>query len=235
MKNQYFGDVNDYRKYGLLRMLSGGGEISTGVGWMLTPSDGRADGAFVRYLEQPGRWRVFDRDLYDFLVRHVLERGERDVRLIERSELLPATLFHTSLLADAPTERRRYFREMLERFRGIDLIFFDPDNGFEVKSKPYGRKGSSKFLYWREVYDAYSAGHSLLVYQHFAREQRDVFVKRIADKLQSLTNAAAIYSFHTPHVVFLLAARPEHDVTFQRQASKTAHAWTGQINVHHHV
>jgi hypothetical protein len=151
MKNQYFEDVNDYRKYGLLRILSGGGEVSTGVCWMLTPSDGRGYGAFVRYLDQPRRWRTFDRDLYDFLVRHVLERGERNVRLIERSELLPATHFHTSLLGDSPTDRRRYFREMLERFRGADLIFFDPDNGFEVKSKPYGRKESSKFLYWREV------------------------------------------------------------------------------------
>jgi hypothetical protein len=28
MKNQYFGDVNDYRKYGLLRLLTGpGGNI----------------------------------------------------------------------------------------------------------------------------------------------------------------------------------------------------------------
>src|SRR5215210_3136573 len=234
MKNQYFGDVNDYRKYGLLRILSGGGEVSTGVCWMLTPSDGRGDGAFVRYLEQPHRWRGFDQDLYDFLVRHVREGGERDVRLIERSELLPATLFHTSLLDDSPIGRGKYFREMLERFRGVDLIFFDPDNGFEVKSKPYGRKEYSKFLYWREVYDSYSAGHSLLVYQHFARERRDAFIERIANKLLSLTNATAIYSFRTPHVVFFLAARPEHEETFHRQAAKTALTWEGQISVQRH-
>ncbi len=235
MKNQYFGDVNDYRKYGLLRILSGGGEVSTGVCWMLTPSDGRGDGAFVRYLEQPRRWREFDYGLYDFLVRHVREGGERDVRLIERSELLPSTLFHTSLLGDSSIERRGYFREMLERFREVDLIFFDPDNGFEVKSKPYGRKESSKFLYWREVYDAYSAGHSLLVYQHFAREQRDAFVERKADKLLSLTNATAIYSFRTPHVVFFLAVRPEHEDTFHRQADRITRAWEGEISVQRHV
>jgi hypothetical protein len=227
MKNQYFGDVNDYRKYGLLRILSGGGELSTGVRWMLTPSDGRGDGAFVRYLEQPRRWRAFDQDLYDFLVHCVHEGNERDVRLIERSELLPASLFHSCLLDDSPIERRRYFQEMLERFRGVDLIFFDPDNGFEVKSKPYGRKESSKFLYWREVYDAYYAGHSLLVYQHFARERRDTFVERIANELLSCTNVAAIYSFRTPHVVFFLAARPEHEEMFHRQAARIALVWQG--------
>jgi hypothetical protein len=35
VKNQYFGDVNDYRKYGLLRVLTNGGEIKTFVCWML--------------------------------------------------------------------------------------------------------------------------------------------------------------------------------------------------------
>ncbi|CAA9432540.1 MAG: hypothetical protein AVDCRST_MAG37-733 [uncultured Rubrobacteraceae bacterium] len=51
MKNQYFGDVSDYRKYGLLRVLSSEGEISTGVCWMLTPSDGRTDGRKLEYLD----------------------------------------------------------------------------------------------------------------------------------------------------------------------------------------
>jgi len=39
MKNQYFGDINDYRKYGLLRLLTDGGDIRTAVCWMLTPGD----------------------------------------------------------------------------------------------------------------------------------------------------------------------------------------------------
>jgi hypothetical protein len=40
MKNQYFGDINDYRKYGLLRILSDEGSMRTGVCWMLTRDDG---------------------------------------------------------------------------------------------------------------------------------------------------------------------------------------------------
>jgi len=32
MKNQYFGDVQDYRKYGLLRQLTAMGQMSLGVG-----------------------------------------------------------------------------------------------------------------------------------------------------------------------------------------------------------
>jgi hypothetical protein len=46
MKNQYFGDINDYRKYGLLRAF-----LSTGIGGllvarMLTPDDGGQGGRF---------------------------------------------------------------------------------------------------------------------------------------------------------------------------------------------
>ena len=39
MKNQYFGDINDYRKYGLLRVLCNRGEIETAVCWMLATDD----------------------------------------------------------------------------------------------------------------------------------------------------------------------------------------------------
>lgn len=164
MKNQYFGDVNDYRKYGLLRILSGMGEIHTGVCWMLTASDGRSDGQKLRYLEQPNVWRQLDPNLFDHLHRCIIVDGERDVCCIENSEVLPRTSFYARLLEDRADARQRYFAEMLEHFRDFDLIFFDPDNGFEVPSKPLGRRNSNKHLYWREFAETYGAGHSVLVY-----------------------------------------------------------------------
>jgi hypothetical protein len=44
MKNQYFGDENDYKKYGLLRMLAGEVKMKTAVCWMLTPDVEVGDG-----------------------------------------------------------------------------------------------------------------------------------------------------------------------------------------------
>ena len=55
MKNQYFGDINDYRKYGLLRTLQSTGSGRLLVAWMLTPDDGSRDGGFRSYL-LPQRW-----------------------------------------------------------------------------------------------------------------------------------------------------------------------------------
>ena len=37
MKDQYFGDINDYRKYGILRALQSKGQRTLLVAWMLTP------------------------------------------------------------------------------------------------------------------------------------------------------------------------------------------------------
>jgi hypothetical protein len=37
MKVQYFGDVNDYRKFALLRLLASKGGFKIGVCWMLIP------------------------------------------------------------------------------------------------------------------------------------------------------------------------------------------------------
>ena len=235
MKNQYFGDINDYRKYGLLRILSGGGEISVGVCWMLTPSDGLAHGQFVTYLEQPRRWRGFDPELFDFLYNCLRVVGERDVRLIENAGVLPATTYYTPTLTDAPGERISYFRGMLEHFRGVKLVFFDPDNGFEVRSVPLGRRGSSKYLYWRELAETYSAGHSALVYQHFTRERREAFIDRVAESIRSHTNdEVTIYSFRTPHVVFFLASRPEHAGQLARRAREVPPVWNDQIYVSQH-
>ncbi len=47
MKNQYFGDINDYRKYGLLRSVLAASRMSLFVAWMLTEDDGSSDGGRI--------------------------------------------------------------------------------------------------------------------------------------------------------------------------------------------
>lgn len=234
MKNQYVGDINDYRKYGLLRVLSGDGEISSGVCWMLTPSDGRTDGQFLRYLDQPARWRSYDPDLFDHLYRCVRVNNQRDVRLVEASGVLSNTRFFSRMLGDDVRGRRDYFSGMLERFRGIDLVFFDPDNGFEVPSKPMGRKDSGKYLSWRELSTVYSSGHSVLIYQHFVRENRENFIERIVARIRAETNAAAIYSFRTSNVVFFLGSQAQHADHFSRQVERIPSIWGQQILISQH-
>jgi hypothetical protein len=39
LKDQYFGDVNDFQKYALLRRIARPASLKLGVCWMLTESD----------------------------------------------------------------------------------------------------------------------------------------------------------------------------------------------------
>ena len=57
MKVQYLGDVNDYCKFALLRLLARTGSFKIGVCWMLTESDQVLRGANRKYLQEIGDWR----------------------------------------------------------------------------------------------------------------------------------------------------------------------------------
>jgi hypothetical protein len=73
---------------------------------------------------------------------------------------------------------------MLDPARGADLAFLEPDNGIEVPSKSVGRKGSSKYVTWREIRPLWRMDCSILIYQHFRREQCTAFRERMASELR---------------------------------------------------
>jgi hypothetical protein len=229
MKNQYFGDINDYRKYGLLRSLTNYGEIKTAVCWMLTPDDGRGDGGRIGYLFQPAKWHELDPVLFDHLEEIVLRRGLRSVAEIENSDILPSCVFLSDVVPDDEEGRRAYFQRLTDLARGCDLIFFDPDNGIEVKSKPYGGKDSSKYLYWREIQDSWNGGRSLLIYQHFPRVERASFIEDKARQLMDCTSAPEVISFRTSHVVFFLLPERDRLDCFRERSQQVARRWDGQI------
>ena len=108
MKNQYFGDIHDYIKYGLLRQLSCHGKLSTAVCWMLTQNNARQDGRSIAYLREPESWRRFDPPLFDCLRSAVLDHELRNVEIVEKSGLLTNSLFYSTLLSDCSADRDNY-------------------------------------------------------------------------------------------------------------------------------
>lgn len=225
MKDQYFGDVNDFRKYGLLRALVLPDRLRLGVCWMLTEPDGKTDGNFLAYLSKPKTYRHSDPELFDWLKYRIDVARDRRTACIEKSDLLGSASFQPSILTDGGSERSKYFSECATRFAGRDLIFFDPDNGLEVRSALRGCKDSRKYLYWDEVCNAFKAGSSVLIYQHFIREKRAGFIARMTDEMQRRTNAATAFSFRTPHVLFLLGSQERHAATFRRRLAVIQSVW----------
>jgi hypothetical protein len=208
VKEQYVGDVNDYRKYALLRLL-GRSDLRLGVCWMLTPNDGRSDGNKLGYLDQPKQDR-HDPELFVLLRRVRNEPDARRLILIEGSEILPRTVFVNTIVPETLFERQLWFKQASAALAESDLIFFDPDNGIEVGSVAKGRRNSSKYVYRDELAATYRAGHSLLVYQHFQRKERESFVQAVADDLRRVAADAEIWAIRTSHVVFMLTIQPRH-------------------------
>ncbi len=225
MKDQYFGDVNDFRKYGLLRNLVVPMQLKLGVCWMLTPDDGRSDGKFLSYLEHPHRFQHFDPPLFQWLKSVVVHENDRRVFRIETSEFFPDAIFQSTYLIDSGLERSKYFAECSKKFQKCDLIFFDPDNGVEIASVRKGGRNSAKFVFWDELYAAYSLGASILVYQHFPRLERTQFIAELALQLGQKLGARSVFTFRTPHVVFLLAAQERHVTGFRRELGTIEKVW----------
>jgi len=229
MKNQYFGDINDYRKYGLLRSILNTTNVRMLVAWMLTPDDGSTDGRFISYLENPARWADFDPTLFHELKALLRVAGERRVSLIEDTELLRGANYFGTRVPEPARERRAWFSSLLEKSRNSNFVFLDPDNGIEVKSKPYGRKNSSKYLYWHEIKSLWSDGKSLLIYQHFVRKKRIEFIQTNLEALRRAAPDSLVQAFVTPHVVFLMALQPEHHDLRDLIMRSVGERWLGEI------
>ena len=229
MKHQYFGDINDYRKYGLLRAIIDSTELRIFVAWMLTPDDGSRDGKFIDYLHDRNTWRRFDPPLFDVLKEAMHSDIPRHVRLIEKSNIIARSTYESSTVPDGAIERRQWFEELLEKATDSDLVFLDPDNSFEVKSRPYGRKASSKYVYWREVESLWQRGKSLLIYQHFIRKKKPAYTQRMLNDLQHSTPDSFVETFSTSNVLFLLALQPEHQCFHRPVVKLVRERWSGQI------
>jgi len=196
MKDQYFGDVNDYRKYGLLRLLQSNSESRLLVSWMLTPDDGGYDGGLRAYLGDPEKWQRYDHQLFARL-SSLLRSSLPSVSRIERVRILPRASYYSKLVPDGRRERVTWFSELLAKAQDADLIFLDPDNGIEVKSMPIGRRNSSKYVAWSEIRDLWHLDCSILVYQHFPRKPHGPFALGLAHELQVRTDGPCQLVFAT--------------------------------------
>jgi hypothetical protein len=229
MKNQYVGDINDYRKYGLLRAILEATDLRLLVGWMLTSNDGSADGKRTDYLDDPDRWARYDRPLFDGLKTRLSNAPERSVTLIERSGLLPEASYYAAVVPSKAAERTVWFESLRAAADRHDLVFLDPDIGIEVKSKAFGRKDSPQYLYWHEIETLWADGRSLLIYQHFPRVTRPAFVQRMMDALQEHTPSGSVEAFSTTYVVFLMALQTPHQRYHAEIVDLTRARWGSEI------
>ena len=234
MNNRFFGNADDYHKYGILRLLADGGRHCLAICWMLTPDDDGPVGKDTGYLQQTAEWRRHDPVLYDRLKDLVEVRGIRAVHAAETAGLVPGARFYSDTIPHEHEARERYWDGLAEVAKGCDMVFFDPDVGIAPKSAPYGRKASSRYIYCREVRTWFSAAYSLLVYQHFARQERSQFIADKVRKLQECIGARRVLTLQTANVVFLLAPQEKHLAWLATRVSDIERRWGDRIKFAYH-
>lgn len=234
MKDQYVGDINDYRKYALLRVLASGGQNKIGVCWMLTPPDGRADGNKRGYLGEPAKHRHFDPELFDTLLAADAPEGSRRLQAIEESGAVPEAVYFNDPLPTGEGERDRFMARCGEALAECDLVFFDPDNGLEVKSVQRWSPDAKRYLYLRELAAYYTTGRSILIYQHFPRIERDAFIASTIERLHDIAPDSVVRPFRTPHVAFLLVLHPSAPPSLVAAADRAATGWQRREFIYEH-
>lgn len=110
MKNQYFGDIYDFRKYGLLNVIVKVTGQRIGVCWMLTEDDGSRDGQKRNYLSKHHEFEKYNPALFKKLGR-VQSAADCKVRNAEKWNLIPEAGYLTDVL-HVNTNRTDYHRNV---------------------------------------------------------------------------------------------------------------------------
>ena len=233
MKNQYEGDINDYLKYSLIAALARASpDTSVLVCWMLTEDDGGRDGNLRSYLDKPGRFRAFDSTIFDGL-KHLVANGLRHVEQIESAQLVAGARYFSTPLVDDRGARDAYFDAFWKMASQHRLLFFDPDNGLEVRSKPKGRKNSAKYLYWDELALALDEGRSVVIYQHFPRVKRKSYLDAQLTLIEECsTSGHNTFAVCNSKVAFLVASASNETDRLRAAAQVVARRSDGLLKLY---
>ncbi|MEI6579689.1 MAG: hypothetical protein WCN92_09545 [Eubacteriales bacterium] len=182
MQDRYAGDVGDFGKLGMIRQIANTG-LKVGINWFLAykpdehdKEDGKHIGYFINSLFQG-----CDDELLNKLKQIVEEN--RSVAAIERSNFVPGARHYSAILkpgSDKTFSRDIWFRNSLDALADSDIIFCDPDNGLLVKSVSPVSSKSDKYVMENELVTYYTAGKSVVFYNHRCREKEEVYLRRFA-------------------------------------------------------
>jgi hypothetical protein len=236
VQNRYVGDIGDYVKLGILRMLMPGYRL--GVAWWLHPDDAYNDhGRQIGYLSHPEKWRHFDPPLFDAL-QQIVTSGRRDVRSLETANLLPGAIFASTSIPDGPILKRRqvrrqWFTTVQRTLNNADLVFVDPDNGLESEGYRHGSAKAGKSILLTEIQGLARRGRCVIVYHHQTRRKGGHLgeIEHWADRLRDcgFSTVDALRARPYSPRLFLMLDAPE-DV--RQRAEQIVANWQGRITWH---
>lgn len=226
--------------------------LTLGVVWYLVPDENHnSDGKYIHYLNPSAhnqeRYRDCDPILYD-AVRELVHSNRRSVRSIQDSHILPlGTQFHDAVLTfnradgqglialdERVARKNSWLSDALRLTAGCDLVFVDPDNGFEVKVGPYQRCGP-KYVFFDELLPYLEREQSLIVYHHIGRQgsasnQIQERLSQIRSKLGS-DALALLYHRGSARAFFVVPAPQHRDNLIYKINQLTLSPWSRHFEV----
>ena len=232
MKNQYFGDENDYKKYGVIRALSESLAERILVCWMLTRDDSPGQGQSLSYQEKPDTFRKFDPELFDHLKNVVVGRGERDVRHAAKAVNSANVSYFLWTLEDNEIIRNIFFRQLERSSKSAGMVFFDPDTGIGPSSVRKGNRSSSRYLFYDEIGRFYNdLGKSILIYQHWTRVEKGKLRHEVVEKIGMWTGTREVYTLDTNRMVYFLLPQNRHSKLIKQAVDRIESKWDPLIKV----
>lgn len=219
--------------------------LALGIVWFLVPDEAHnSDGMHTSYLNKTA-FRPCDPKMYDAL-RNIIAKGYRSVLSIRSSDIFPPHSVYVDAVLDydgivgqkARLEHRQSWLEnALAQTAECDLVFLDPDNGFEVKSVPLHARKGPKYVGWAEVGRFLERDQSLVVYHHLNRTASASF--QIAEKLGEIRERFDFRPHPIPVLfrrgslrVFFLFPSPRHtDILTTRLKDMLAGPWAAHMEI----
>jgi hypothetical protein len=224
-------------KLAILRAPSPGYRL--GVAWWLFPDENHhKDRGQIGYLNRPEVWWHFDPFLFDAL-DEIVSTGQRNVRALERANVLPGAIFTSDPIpVDGPIPRRRqawveWFGNVQRVLEEADLVFVDPDYGLESGGYKHRRSKSGKSILLTELRQLTRPGRCLIVYHHHPPrkgghlsevEHWTDHLRRCGFRTVDALRARPV----SPHVFFLL----EGPTDIRQRAEQIVVNWKGLITWH---
>ena len=100
----------------------------------------------------------------------------------------------------------------------MNILFYDPDNGLEIKTVGKLSDKASKYVFFDEVREAYLLGKSVIIYQHSNRtaseDQKVLRIQQLKDCLSLSTNQIEVLPWGGRN--FYLVKQPHHAETIEK-------------------
>ena len=195
MQDRYVGDIGDYGKFALLRLMEQHG-FYLGVNWYNTspekkPEDKEANTPKTPEKVGDGRYRIpekyrlCDEELADKLTE-IFDHPSRSINMLESTSILKTGRYVHGLVPRDSEKRLEWHNEAIKALADCDTIFLDPDNGMEVKSAPRGSAKSVKYVLYPELADyLYLSGDKVVIlYQHRPRVREAAYLERMKQNFE---------------------------------------------------